>query len=163
MGFLDLFNKWIIEHGSAVVQEKQIVFFRDQMAAADKKILILETERTDFARENSDLKTTVNQLTNETEILRQKIQEYENPHKTLLNGTKLEILKLLSSRPKLQKEQIAQSLSIDLSVAELHLGDLRKLKMVKQDALPSNTIKTPIGWALDQEGTRYLIEQGLNN
>jgi hypothetical protein len=88
MGFLDLFNKWIVEHGSAVVQEKQIAFFRDQMAAADKKILILETENTGLVSENSDLKTTVNQLTKENEVLRQKIQEYENPHKTLLNGAK---------------------------------------------------------------------------
>jgi len=158
MGFLDLFNKWIVEHGSTVVQEKQIAFFRDQMAAADKKILVLETENTRLTSENSDLKATVNQLTKENEVLRQKIQEYENPHKTLLNGVKLEILKLLYSRPKLQKEQITQSLSIDLSVADLHLSDLKKLKMVKQEALPSRTIKTPFGWSLDKEGTRYLLE-----
>jgi hypothetical protein len=37
MGLVDYFNKWIVEHGSAVVQEKQIVFFRDQLDAADKK------------------------------------------------------------------------------------------------------------------------------
>lgn len=44
MGLVDYFNKWIVEHGSAVVQEKQIVFLRDQLSAADKKNAELESE-----------------------------------------------------------------------------------------------------------------------
>lgn len=70
MGLTDIFNKLIVEHGSAVVQEKHLTFFRDQLAAADKKSLILETE-------NAELKATINQLTKDNEELRDKIQIHD--------------------------------------------------------------------------------------
>jgi hypothetical protein len=78
MGLTDLFNKWIVEHGSAIVQEKQIAFFRDQLVAADKKAVLLESEnaglKTKIENLESDLETSIK----ENEELRSKIQEYEH-------------------------------------------------------------------------------------
>lgn len=118
-------------------------------------------------RENAQLKAQIQVCQTEVENLRQEVQRRDDiiqkheSHKNLLDDVKLEILKLLFKRPKLHKEQIAQTLKLELQLAEFHLTELRKAKMTKQEALPSNTIRAPIGWSLDQEGTRYLVEQGL--
>lgn len=44
-----LFNEWIVERGSAKVQEKHIALFKDQLALADKKLLVSETEKAEIA------------------------------------------------------------------------------------------------------------------
>jgi DNA-binding transcriptional ArsR family regulator len=118
-------------------------------------------------RENAELNSQIQLCQTEAENLRQEIQrrddiiqKYES-HKNLLDEPKLKILKLLFKKSKLQTQQVAQALSMELQIAEFHLTDLRKSKKVKQEALPSNTIKTPIGWSLDQEGNRYLLENKL--
>jgi len=68
MGLIDLFNQWITEHGSAVVQEKHLALFRDQLIASDKKAALLESE-------NAVLKTKVEQFTKDNEELRSIIQK----------------------------------------------------------------------------------------
>ena len=91
MGLIDLFNQWITEHGSAVVQEKHLSLFRDQLIAVDKKAALLESENTILKTENAKLKTTVNQLTKDNEELRSKIQKHDQlptkfERKTANNG-----------------------------------------------------------------------------
>lgn len=77
MGLTQLFNEWIVERGSAKVQEKHIALFKDQLMLADKKISQLKSEneilKTEFEESESDLKKSQE----ENEILRSKIQEYE--------------------------------------------------------------------------------------
>lgn len=89
MGLLALFNQWIVEHGSAIVQEKHLALFRDQLIAADKKARVLELE-------NANLNAAVEQLTVNNEQLRQKIQrrndviQKEKFHNNLLKDTKMQ-------------------------------------------------------------------------
>lgn len=79
MGLTDLFNQWIVERGSAVVQEKHIALFRDQLVVADQKVLVLQTK-------NEELQSKIDQLQQENEILREKIQEYDKVfHESLQN------------------------------------------------------------------------------
>ncbi|WP_026840037.1 transcriptional regulator [Citrifermentans bremense] len=126
-----------------------------------------KAELEEMEKENIALKQKVSTLETTAENLRQEvqrrddlIQKYES-HKNLLDDTKLEVLKLLFKQPKLQTEQVAQSLNMESQLIEFHLAELKKAKKVKQEALPSKTIYTPIGWSLDQEGTRYLLENKL--
>jgi len=84
-------EKLIIEHGSAVVQEKHISLFRDQLIASDKKAALLEAENAILKKENADLKTKVENLTKDNEKLRGKIQKgnqmpQEFERKTADNG-----------------------------------------------------------------------------
>lgn len=85
MGFLDLFNKLIVEHGSAEVQSKHIALVRDQLALADKRVLDLKSENALLTSKHENAETTIQELTKENEILRSKIQEYESLAK---NSTK---------------------------------------------------------------------------
>jgi len=58
----DLFSKLVIEHGSAVIQTKQISLFKDELAILKGKFLILETENTNLKTKNQNLKTKAEQL-----------------------------------------------------------------------------------------------------
>lgn len=81
MGFLDLFNKLIVEHGSAEVQSKHIALVREQLTLADKRIIELETENTLFKSKLENAETTIQEQTTVIEELRTKIQEYEKIQK----------------------------------------------------------------------------------
>jgi predicted RNase H-like nuclease (RuvC/YqgF family) len=167
MGLTELFNEWIVERGSAKVQEKHIAFFRDQLAAADKKISSLGTEVAYLTSENSNLKATVEQLTKENEILRSKIQEYEQPtenplNNNLLDEPKVKILKLLYSQDNLQAEQIAPALNGEIQTAKFHLEELKSKGMISDHIyrLPQNRNKILMAWSIGQLGRKYLHENG---
>jgi hypothetical protein len=156
MGLTDLFNQWIVERGSAVVQEKHIALFRDQLIAADKQISILTTE-------NNNLKSLIEQLTKNNKILRQEIQrrddiiQKEKSHDNLLDETKIKILILLSKQEYLTAEHISSFLNINPQIAKFHISELDSLKMI--DCLM--TIGESNQWYLLQEGRKYLIENKL--
>lgn len=86
MGLHELFNKWIAEHYSTVVEDKHIALFRDHLVAADKKVLVLESEHAVLKTENNELKANAEQLTKENETLRGIIQKQEQHagHRNLL-------------------------------------------------------------------------------
>lgn len=160
MGLTELFNEWIVERGSAKVQEKHIALFRDQLAMADKKVALLE-------KENEKLKSDLQESQKENKILRSKIQEYEQPsqqssHGNLLDNNKLEILKLLFKQQNLQEEQIAQALKMDLPIVKFHLGELQKRKFVTDSYPRSRNNHFIRAWSLAHEGTGYLLENGIS-
>ncbi len=64
MGLSDLFNKLIIEHGSAVVQGKHIAMFRDELTILDKKLLESESRIKQLESENKNLRAEKDELTN---------------------------------------------------------------------------------------------------
>ena len=90
MGLLDLFNKWITEHGSAAAHEKHIALFRDQLLAADKKIASLNEELVSCRGENkalrsenvtlkeeiANLNVSIQDLKRDTEVLEKPLQKH---------------------------------------------------------------------------------------
>lgn len=158
MGLTDLFNQWIVERGSAVVQEKHLALFRDQLVAADKKATLLETENSILKAENDKLKSEAQNLHIANNELATKIQIYENPkHKTSLDKTKVSILLFLTKQDKSISQQIATSLNINEQVVQFHLTELDNINMVHSLL----AIGTPTRWMLKHEGRRYLIENNL--
>lgn len=153
----DLFNKLITEHGSAVIQEKHIALLREQLTILDKKLTMLDSENKVLKSENETLKAENQTLNIENEKLKQKIQEYEQPHTILLDPTELEILKLLFARDRLTTEQVAQTLKIQTQKAKFHLEELLKYRLVHI----ASSIGKGVSWYLSQEGRRYVIENKL--
>lgn len=64
----DLFNKLIIEHGSAVIQEKQIALFKDELAILGRKLADSDIRIEKLETENQNLKTENEQLKKTDEI-----------------------------------------------------------------------------------------------
>lgn len=177
MGLLELFNKWIVERGSAEVQTKHIALFKDQLTLADKKATLLETKILELEAENEKLKSDLQESQQENKILRSKIQEYEQPteqstHTTSLDKLKIHILKHLFSHDNQQIEQIAQALQLAAQLAKYHAEELLKIRMIKkatiyrkevhQGYVGTTTRQIPVPvLAIDQEGRKYLIENGI--
>jgi len=94
MGLLELFEKLGDEHWSAKIKEERLIFFREQIAATDKKISVLEGK-------NAKLKLLVEQL----EAEKFKIEKEKNIcqarlgeiHKIVLNETQEKILIAVAS------------------------------------------------------------------
>lgn len=165
MGLTDLFSKLIVEHGSAEVQSKHIALFKDQLALADKRILEFEAENATLKSKLENTETTIQELTKENEVLRRKIQEYEIPpeqstHDNLLQDSKVNILLSLYNNPKSPERQIAHAMNMGMPIVEFHLKELRELQMVKR-VIGGSAMRPDNGWSLDQEGTRYLLENKL--
>lgn len=171
MGLTELFNEWIVERGSAKVQEKHIAFFRDQLAAADKKTALLEKKITELETEIENLKSDLKESQNENEILRNKIQKYEQPaeqstHCNLLDESKVNILKHLFKHDNQQIQHIAQALQIEVQLAKYHVEELLKVKKVKNNTIyrqevhqgyvgtTTRQIPVPV-LNIDQDGRKY--------
>jgi len=163
MGLLDLFSKLVVEHGSAEVQGKHIALFKDQLTLADKKIAELETENAAIKSKFENAESELKESQKEIEILRSKIQEYEQPtkqpteHGNLLDKVKVNILVALAKQEWNYAEHISRSLGIGIQVVQFHLDELQNKEM----ALASYSMGDSEEWTLGHEGRRYLIENGL--
>jgi len=160
MGLAELFNEWIVERGSAKVQEKHIAFFRDQLAAADKKTVLLEKKITDLEAENEMLKSDLGLFQKENEILKNKMNGNVNPHNKPLDDVKVQILIRLSKEPIVAEIDIAQTLNATLPITKFHLEELKTASLLKR-AIAGTAMRPTNGWALTQEGTRYLLENDI--
>ena len=166
MGLLDGFEKLINEHGSATILKERIALANDKYLALEKELSASKLRETESRTREDDLAAENQSLKLDNEKLRQEIQrrddisEKEKSHNNLLDDSKLEILKLLFKQPKLPKEQIAHLLNVGLPVAEFHLTELKESKMVKR-VIGGSAMRPENGWSLDQEGTRYLIENKI--
>ena len=153
----DLFGKLVIEHGSAVIQEKHIALLKEQFALLEKentnlkaKIQILEAENQDIKQKNG--------------ILIKKIQTYEqSSHAILLDTGEVDILLFLAKqeRSEIEPEHIAQSLNTNLQIIHFHLEDLQMKRLVEARPIAPFDHSPRRFWSLAQEGRRYLIKHKL--
>jgi predicted RNase H-like nuclease (RuvC/YqgF family) len=133
----DVLGKLVVEHGSAVIQEKHISLLKEQFS-------ILE-------RENEALKKEIMQLNN-------RIQSGEQPlDDNLLHEIEIKVLLYLSSNSGRNTKQISKELNITEEIIKLHTGILKTKSMIASGDDPAdNDI-----WSLGQAGRQYLIENDL--
>jgi len=159
MGLLDLFSKLVVEHGSAEVQTKHIALFKDQLVAADKRILELESEVTGLKGQLENSESALKKFQIEDKELRSKIQEYEkSSYGNLLEQIKVDILLYISKYEEAYVKPLANALKIGSQTAICHLEDLSELEMV------DHSISLGGGenhWYLTKEGRKYLVKNKL--
>ncbi len=155
----ELLGKLVIEHGSAVITEKNLAFLRDQLTAAEKEITALTNGLEESETENKALTTENHNLKDENLQLKQKIKAYEQPaHNNLLDEIKVKILMFLATQlDPVFADRVSQAVAINIQIVVFHLNELKNTKMVT--ALLNARIATR--WLLAHEGRRYLIEHGL--
>jgi predicted RNase H-like nuclease (RuvC/YqgF family) len=136
-GLSDVLGKLVVEHGSAVIQEKHISLLKEQFA-------ILE-------RENEALKKEIMQL-------KKRIKSDEQPlDNNLLHEIEIKVLLYLSSNSGRNTKQISKALNIAEEIIKLHTGILKTKSMIAAGDDPANDDI----WSLDLAGRRYLIENDL--
>jgi len=142
-----LFEKLIIEHGSAVVQEKHIALLKEQFSLLEK--------------ENSDLKAENNVLKNEIVNLKKKIHLYEKSSQVItIDETELQILTYIANQEhdEISPEDIAESLGINLQIVTFHLGNLKTKQMVTSRHIAPFDMSPKRFWSLSHGGRSYLIK-----
>ncbi len=159
MGLLELFNQWIIERGSAVVQEKHIALFRDQLVEADKINLALESE-------NSILKNKVETLAPELHEARQEIKRLNDvieTHREKQDISKLDdvtedILKIFFNAGR--ELSVRDFGNFPSNVVRYHFDLLLKdglITQTKTDFEPLSE-ETTVMYDLTPSGRKYIFE-----
>jgi hypothetical protein len=159
MGLLDLFNQWIVERGSATVQEKHIALFRDQLTLADKRITELESEITSLKSKLKNSQTTINQLTKESAELK-KINHVseKTSHDDSLPKEQEKILLFLAAN----SDQMFSSNTIMLECGLSEHKALYHIKKLEEDVLiASEFTDGEYYYSLDDDGRAYLVEHDL--
>ena len=150
----DLFEKLVIEHGSAVIQEKHIALLKEQFSMLEKENAELRARKQVLETENENFK-------NENINLRKKIQDYEkSSHAITLTEIEVSILSFLANQENtdITPEHIAQSLNTNLQVITFHLENLRAKNMIDSRPIAPFDYSPKRFWSLSQGGRHYLIE-----
>jgi len=152
-------ERLIVEHGSAMIQEKHIALLKEQFSIAEREIAKLAAEKEILQSELETLKAKYQTLQNENVNLKQKIQSYDqSPHDHLLEKEKVDILLFLSEQSRMMTaDSIASPLQINPQIALHHLTELSEKAMV----LVSRRANAPPSWNLGDKGRKYLINNNL--
>lgn len=157
------FQKLIEEHGSSNIQAKHIVFLKDQLSFAEREIAKLlaknsefQSKELGFIAEIDQLRAKIATLKQQAENLKNKIQEYEQPHTSPIDEEKVSILKLLYLKPGLTPDNMQSLLKTNIETIKFHLGELKRTTMVTTKTRGS--YPTWHVWVLAQEGRRYVVE-----
>ena len=149
-----LLDKLIIEHGSAVVQEKHIALLKEQLSLVEKENAELKAQKQSLEEENQALK-------NNNIYLKKKIDIYEKPsHVITIDEIELKILIYLATQEhdKISPEDISKSVDIKLQMAIFHLNNLKNKQMVDSRPIAPFDHSPKRFWTLSQNGRHYLIE-----
>lgn len=155
-----LFEKLVIEHGSAVIQEKHISLLKEQFAILGRENTKLTVEKTELQSKNQILKTENKALKNENINLKKKIDTYEkSTHNNLLDKEQILILQHLVTLPPdkmFPLESIMSIYNLSEHIALYHLQELENKSMIESD----NINGVPC-WSLDHDGRSYLVKHKL--
>ena len=158
MGLLDLFNQWIVERGSAVVQKKHLALFRDQLALSDQKMTQLNSEKSVLETKISQLESELEKLSEENKALKVQIEESQNnSHNSPLEEIKQNILLFLSKYEQVELGPVAANLNISTTVSEFHLEELHEKNMVDMSCYFGGET----AWYLSHEGRKFLVRNNL--
>lgn len=152
---------------SAVLRER-LTNQETKMAVVEEENLVLKTKNLILKNKNSDLKSLIVDLRQEIQRRDDVIQK-EKSQDNLLDKVSINVLKLLFRQDNLTSEQIAQSLNVNLQMANFHLKELKAKGMLKQQTIyhdppPSkNWFKRQgiLVWVLMQKGRKYLINNKI--
>lgn len=165
-------EKYIVEHGSAVVLEKHLALIKDQLAAAESKLVeadrrsLLASERASLAESRA---TKAEELAAE---LQMKLRDLTEKGDVLVDA-QAQILRLLHHGGTLSVEQMANFIGMSAPDTKFHVEKLREYKYVEIDinktvSASRSPHRSPINRALGQARPRgvetlgyyYILNKG---
>ena len=153
----DLLGKLVVEHGSAVIQEKHISLLKEQFSILERENSKLLADKTELQSKNQVLETENEALKKENIQLKKRIQSEEQPLDNLLHEIEIKVLLYLSSNSGRDTKQISKALNITEEIIKFHTVELKTKNMIVSEHVPMDDDIL----SLDQTGRRYLIEHNL--
>ena len=128
------FQKLINEHGSAAILRDHLALFKDQVLMLEKENLCLNNKSGVYKISEEKLKSNIEHLQKENEILRSKIQEYEqSTHDNLLNETTKNILnELFKTNREITINSLTKLLGGKENIVHYHIDLLIENKLISK-------------------------------
>lgn len=156
----NLFGKLVIEHGSAVIQEKHIALLKEQFTILERENTKLTVSLEKSVSKNQILITENQALKKENIQLKKKIETYEkSTHDNLLDNNQILILQCLATLPPenmLPLEPIMSTCNLSEQTARYHLQEFEDKSMIECEYINGEPY-----WSLDHDGRGYLIKHKL--
>ena len=150
-------QKLINEHGSAAILRDHLALFKDQVLLLEKENLRLLNETGVYKASEEKLKSNIEHLQKEIEILKSKIQEYEHPHDALLNETTKSILnKLFEINREITTNSLAKVLDLKETIVQYHIDNLLENKLITTGP---RILNEPTTYIINKEGRKYVVEK----
>ena len=152
---LDMFEKLINEHGSAVILKERIELINDRYEA-------LETKLTNSEKENELLKTENKLLVQQLQQLEKQVNDSTVTDNVLPNE-QVEILRILfSSKSAITKEILAHKVNLDMGILIYHMDELQAKELIEY---PRPIMGSPLTgkpgtyeYSISQSGRKYVAE-----
>lgn len=164
MGLIALFEELIAEQGAPTLLKKRLELFRNQISALEKKNRTIKLDHTILKSKKNSMQSELNKARKEIERLHQFIQELEKDEaKIRLDAVTEKVLKTFFYRYReLSANEVAASLSIDVSTAWHHFDLLLEknlIEQVKVGFVPPGGHRRDPHFRLTSSGRKYIIKK----
>ncbi|HEX3036948.1 MAG TPA: hypothetical protein VHT73_17815 [Thermodesulfobacteriota bacterium] len=164
MSLIDLIEKLITEHGSPAILKKRLELLRDQISVFEKKNSALKLDNTILKSKKNTIQSELNKARKEIERLNQYIQELEKDEaKIHLDAVTEKVLETFFRRYRdLSPNEVAASLSIDVSTAWHHFDLLLEKNLIEQAKVgfvPPGGHRRDPHFRLTLPGRKYIIKR----
>jgi predicted transcriptional regulator len=154
----DLFGKLVVEHGSAVVQEKHIALLKEQFAILERENTKLNTRLEKSESEKQILKTENKNFKKENIQLKKKIESIQSNLRDKGQILILQCLATLEPDKMMPESSIVSTCNLSKRIVNYHLRELEEEDMVEcEDSDGSDELY----WYLAHDGLGYLIKHKL--
>lgn len=152
---LEMFEKLINEHGSAVILKERIELINDKYEALEAKLANSEKEKELIEKECGLLKQKISQL--ESQISDSK------PKGENLPQEQQDILKcLFETNSRVREELLARQLNLEIGVLNYHLDELLEKKFLDNPGyIMGNPLSGSGGYrehSISKAGRKYVVE-----
>lgn len=154
----DLFGKLVVEHGSAVVQEKHIALLKEQFAILERENTKLNVRLEKSESKNQILKTENKNLKKENIQLKKKIDSIQSNPLDKGQILILQCLATLEPNKMMPESSIVSTCNLSKRIVNYHLEELEEDDMVSREYTDNSD--EPY-WYLAHDGLGYLIKHKL--
>jgi DNA-binding MarR family transcriptional regulator len=163
MGMLDLIDKLINEHGSSTILKERLELLKDQISILEKENDAVKSENATLKTKASAIESQLNMAREEIERLNQVIVGLKEDHaKIHLDAVTEKVLKVFfDAGRELSVNEIAATLSIDISTAQYHFDVLSEKDLIQQTRVGFVSPRAPKSapqFSLTPSGREYVIK-----
>jgi len=164
MNLMAITERLIAEHTSPAILQKRLERLRDQISVLEEKNSALKLDNTILESKKNTMESQLNKARKEIERLNQFIQELEKDEaKIRLDAVTEKVLKTFFRRYReLSANEVAASLSIDVSTAWHHFDLLLEknlIEQVKVGFVPPGGHRRDPHFRLTSSGRKYIIKK----
>ena len=150
---LEMLEKLINEHGSSTILRERLELFSDKYSMLEEKITHLQLRNQELEGQLQEAKEEISRLQDIVEA------HSESQNSSILPDVTASILKyFFDAAADLTTEQICRQFSLEHSVAQYHIDNLKEQQLLAHGTL---FVNQPIRYRISKPGRAFVIENGI--